>query len=113
MPPNNKEDLIEYRLEQVEAKMESLDTVKEILCRWDTKFSNVDFMQLPLQTEKINVIAKDVETLKTEVNELNKYKWKLIAWLTVVGVIFQTFVLPMVSDFLKGAVNRPITSETQ
>ena len=94
--------LIEYRLTKLEEGITALNTMKDVVVRWDTRFSqNDDFLQCSIHKLRMQQFETELKSMSTIVTELDQFKWKAVGVLSVVMLFTQIFGTTIVQKFLK------------
>ena len=95
MSENTQQDtnnLLEYRISKLEEGIVSMNTLRDVVLKWDAKFTEHDvFMQCPIHTLKIANIEKQISKLEEIVGELDRFKWKAVGVLSAVMLVIQIF----------------------
>ena len=98
----DKNTLIEYRLTKLEEGITALNTMKDVVVRWDTRFSqNEDFLQCSIHKLKMQQFEIELKNMSGIVTELDRFKWKAVGVLSVVMLFTQIFGTTIVQKFLK------------
>ena len=96
------ESLIEFRLSKLEEAVASLSTLKDIVLKWDARFSESgNFpLQCNLHRERMEQFDKRLETVENNVEELKGFMYKMTGALVVISIAIQ-LVGPLVLDHFK------------
>lgn len=99
-----KEDLVSYRLDRLEEAITSLTVLKDIVARWDTRFSGIDFLQCPLHNERLINVTKRVDTMEQDIAQIKKFIYKATGALVIISIVVQLLV-PVILEHLKSHDN--------
>lgn len=90
---NNKENLVNYRLDKIEVALESLQDLVKIVQKWDVLFSSNNwFKSYPVVEEKVLVLETDVKDIKQDVETMKKFMWRAGGAFCVISLIIQLIV---------------------
>jgi hypothetical protein len=105
MPEQNQHDrneMTEYRLTKLEEGISSLNTLKEVVLRWDVRFSNNDgFLQCPMHKVKMDTFEIKMNKMEEIVTDLDRFKWKAVGVLSIIMLLTQLFGTTVVEKYFK------------
>jgi len=95
------DNLIEYRITKLEEGINSLNILKDIVIKWDTKFaSNEGFLQCPVHKVKMEDFEKRLIVVEEVVTDLDRFKWKAVGVLAGVLLIVQLFGTTVIDKYI-------------
>ena len=86
---NNNDEIVDYRLKRLEEAMLSLNKLASIVDRWDARFADSGIFSYPVHVEKLKKLETETQELRVIVDELHRWKWKLIGVMSVVMFLVQ------------------------
>lgn len=101
----DKDNLIEYRLDRLEAGFEeiakTLTELKNAILRWEERFSNANFSPITCQmhSQKIEHFTNRLNNVEKEVSEIKQYMQRAIGALVIISFIIQ-LAGPVITDNL-------------
>jgi hypothetical protein len=100
-----KDNLVEYRLDKLEAGFteiaKTLTELKNVVLRMEERFSNSNFSPIncSMHSQKIDQYAVRLDAVEKEVSEIKTYMQRAIGALIVISLIIQ-LVGPVIADNL-------------
>lgn len=98
---HHKEDLTEFRLQKLEEAVSALSTLKDIVTRWDVRFSaNEGFLQCPVHKIKMEEFEKRMNKVEEDMGKMKKFVYQATGALVIISIIVQ-LLGPMLIEKMK------------
>jgi hypothetical protein len=97
---NERNNISEYRLTKLEEAVASLSELKNVVLRWDAKFSGVNPFNCQIHQEKIDTLNRRMEMAEKNIDELKKFMYKAAGALIIISIVVQ-LIGPIILNYIK------------
>ena len=93
-----KESLLEYRVTVLEKAVQDLSEIKDIVLRWDAKFSGDEYLKCPIHKLNLDDTRKRLDKVENTIDWLKSRYWYGVGGLAVLTIMLQCFIAPIIID---------------